>query len=310
MDNTISQTTQTGTLSSKFNAVIRLTRWREHVPYTIPLVVAGAMLAVHLSDATLDWRLLAVVLANILAMAFAFVINDVEDAPDDALNPAKKEHNVISSGLLTRREGILLSVATFVVSLALYAVGGVWSLGVGAATLILCYLYSAYPFRFKARPITDVTSHALMLSGLIILSGYWSYSQEVNIAWLVIIAATLFSAYGQFYNQIEDYEVDKEAGLKNTVVLIGKQNTTFLMYGSILGAAICMILAAANGAFPAWLGTVALITVFSSALFTWDSDMRGNPAEGSGMVQKPSLLVANVVILLWMAQQLGLLSGL
>lgn len=310
MSNSVSQTIKSNTLASKFHAVIRLTRWREHVPYTIPLVIAGAMLAVHLSAATLDWRLLAVMLANILAMAFAFVINDVEDAPDDALNPAKKEHNVISSGLLTRREGILLSIGTFLLSLALYAVGGWWSFGAGAITLILCYLYSAYPFRFKARPITDVMSHALMLSGLIIMSGYLSYSQDFNVAWLVIIAASLFSAYGQFYNQIEDYEVDKEAGLKNTVVLLGERNTMFLMYGSIIGAVVCMILAAINGAFPGWLGTVGVITVFASALFTWDSDMRGNPAQGSGMMQKPGLLIANVVMLMWMAQELGLLFGL
>lgn len=301
---------QTISKSDKFQALMRLTRWREHVPYTIPLVIGGAMLAVNLNDVALDWRLLAVVIANILAMAFAFMINDVEDAPDDALDPRKRERNIIASGLLTNQEGYIYTALVFVISLALYAVGGWWSFGVGGITLSLSYLYSAHPFRLKARPITDVVAHALMLSGLLVMSGLFTYSRTPGEAWLVIIAATLFSAYGQFYNQVDDYEVDKAAGLKNTVVLLGKGATSVLMYASIVGAIVCMSAAIWLGVFPAWLGTVAVITVFTSFLFTWDSDMRGNAAGGSGSMQKPALLIANVVMLMWMAQELGLLFGL
>ena len=86
---------------------------------------------------------------------------------------------------------------------------------IGGLTLALCYLYSAHPFRFKARPISDVLSHALMLSGLLIAAGYFTYDADPGAVWLVIAAASLFSAYGQFYNQVVDYDVDKAAGLKN-----------------------------------------------------------------------------------------------
>ena len=61
-------------LSLKLNAILKLSRWRQHVPYTLPLVIAGALLAVTQANAALDWRLLAVVMANILAMTFAFMI--------------------------------------------------------------------------------------------------------------------------------------------------------------------------------------------------------------------------------------------
>lgn len=304
------QLTHNASLSEKLNAALRLTRWREHVPYTIPLVVVGAMMAVRLDDAQLNWEILAVVAANILAMAFAFMINDVEDAPDDARDPAKQKRNIIASGLLTRWQGYGLSALAFALSLSLYFAGGWYAAAIGVVTLVLSYLYSAHPFRLKARPITDVLSHVLMLSGLLVMSGYYTYSTSPGYAWLVIIGATLFSAYGQFYNQIEDYEVDKAAGLRNTVVLLGKVPTTVLMYGSLVGALGCLGLAMWFGVFPAWLGTVAIITIFSAALFTWDSDMRGNPSEGSGLVQKPALLIANIVTLLWMAQSLGLLFGL
>lgn len=296
-------------LSVKIRAIFKLTRWREHVPHTIPLALCGALMAVQQNDTVVDWRLLAVIIANILTQSFAFIINDVEDAPDDALNPKKRAHNAISNGELSRREGMLLSAVTALIALALFAIGGMGAFLSGVLMVVLCYLYSAYPFRLKARPVTDVVSHALMLSALIIMTGYFSYSDEVGSAWLIFLAGFLFSAYGQFYNQIDDYEVDKEAGLRNTVVLLGKRGTQALMYGSLIGAAILAIVAISQGLFPAWLGVVGVIGVFVSSLFTWETDMRGNPAVGSGAVQKPALLVLNLIMLVWLAQSIGMMGG-
>ena len=224
-------TTTTLELNEKSVALLRLSRWREHVPFTIALVTLGAMLAITQRDIALDWRLATVIAANILAMCFAFMINDVEDAPDDALDEKKRLHNVISSGRLTPLEGALASWLTCLAAFVLYAMSGLGALVLGSATLLLCYMYSAYPFRLKARPITDVLSHVLMLSGLLLMSGYFAYDFNPGIAWYLIIGAILFSAYGQFYNQIDDYDVDKAAGLKNTIVLLGKFPTAMLMYG-------------------------------------------------------------------------------
>lgn len=300
-------TNQTSELDTKISGVIRLTRWREHVPFTIPLTLAGGLLAVQATQANVDWRLFAVIIANILAMSFAFMINDVEDAPDDALDPKKKQHNVISSGVLTRREGWIVTWLTFAIALVLYGISGIGTLILGGLTLILCYLYSAHPFRLKARPLTDVVSHALMLSGLLVMTGYFAYDADPQAGWLVIIAAILFSAYGQFYNQIDDYEVDKEAGLKNTVVLLGKTSTLILSYGCLIGALISMGIAIFQGLFPAWLGTILIIGVITTIIFPWELDMRGNPASDGGNIQRPALLVANMITLAWLASSMGFL---
>ncbi len=293
---------------SKIAAVIRLTRWREHFPFTIPLTIFGALLAVEPLSMPADWRLVAVLTANLLAMSFAFMLNDIEDAPDDALDPDKKLHNVVSSGLLRRREGLIITWAIFIVSFLLYAASGTLALLLGLITLALCYLYSAHPFRFKARPFTDVISHSLMLSGLLIATGYFTYGNEPGAVWLVITAAVLFSAYGQFYNQVADYTVDKQAGLKNTAVLLGKRPTAILGYLSIALALIFMVAATLQGLFPVWLGTVLVIGLISCALFPWELDMRGNLAEDGGNLQRPALIVANLLALVWLASNLGLLT--
>ena len=295
-------------MSRKINAAIQLTRWREHVPFTIPLTVVGSLLAIEAADAMVDWRALSVVAANILAMGFAFIVNNIEDAADDAADAAKRRRNVISSGVMSRREGWLEALLALAASLALYALSGIWALGYGAMTLALCYLYSAHPFRLKARPISDVLSHALMLSGLLIMTGYFTYHDDPQLSWLVVIAASLFSAYGQFYNQIDDYEVDKAAGLRNTVVLLGKNLTRLLSLASLVGALACMAFAIAGGLFPPWLGTILVIAVFVALLFPWEFDMRGNLATDGGNVQRPGLVVANFLALCWLAAELGVLS--
>ncbi len=52
------------------------------------------------------------------------MINDVEDAPDDALNPEKVHRNPVSAGLLTPRTARLIS---FIVALIALAFMPVWA---------------------------------------------------------------------------------------------------------------------------------------------------------------------------------------
>jgi hypothetical protein len=42
-------------------------------------------------------------------------------------------------------------------------------------------------------------------------------------------------------------------------------------------------------------------------MFRWQSDMRGKEAESSGQIQIPILLGANIVALIWLVQEMGLL---
>ena len=295
-------------LQAQLHAIIKLSRWREHVPFTIPLTLVGGLLAVHLHGGAIDWRLGAVLLANILAMSFAFMINDVVDAPDDARNPEKRARNPISNGLLSPQIGWGVSLGIAGLALVLYLTGGLWVGLWGTLILMLSYAYSAPPFRLKSRFVFDVVSHILMLSGLLVVASYYIYHQEPGIVWLVVLAACLFSAYGQFYNQMEDYEGDKAAGLRNTVVVLGVTNTRLLGIASIIIAAISFLITVQQQIYPAWLGTVILVCVVTLLIFPWTRDMRGNTAEGGNQVQIPSLILANIVTLTWLAQSLGWLS--
>lgn len=286
-------------ISPTLIGLIKLTRWKEHVPYTIPLTLAGSLMAISANDLSLDWKALAMIVANIVAMSFAFIINDVADAPDDSLDKKKKAHNMISSGIISAKIGYLVAALTALISLGLFALGGWWAFVSGALTVLLCHVYSAYPFRLKAKPVTDVLSHAFMLSGLLVMTGYFAYDTQPGLAWFVIASTTFFSAYGQFYQQIIDVVVDTKAGLKNTVVVLGQVRTRFLMRLAALCGIGSLVIAIVAGVFPWWLGIVGLGSGAVLALFPWNTDMRGYTGSRSGRLHKPVLIVLNLMMAAW-----------
>jgi 4-hydroxybenzoate polyprenyltransferase len=296
---------KTLTLREQVHGLIQLTRWKEYVPFVIPLTILGALLASRPYETALDWRLAVVTLANILAVAYAFMINDIEDAPDDARDPDRAARNPISSGRINVRLGYAACRLVAAVTLALYALGGGWVLVIGGATLLLSHLYSWRTVRLKAWPITDVVSHSLMLSGLLLLAGYFIYHDSPGIVWFVAAASTLISVYGQLYNQLRDYDMDKAAGLHNTAIVLGEANTRRAMYLSVGLAGVCILAAIFQGAFPLWLGLVVLAGLPISMMFRPQTDMRGTATiDMSGAMQVQAIIVANLVVSAWLVEAL------
>ncbi len=296
------------TVIDQLVGLIQLTRWREHVVFVVPLTILGALLAVERSNGTQDlsWHLLAAIIGNVLAVAYAFMINDIEDAPDDARDPDRAMKNPISSGRIHIRVGYNACRVIAVATLIAYAFGGLNVFLIGAATLLLSHLYSWRPVRLKAYPVTDIVSHSLMLSGLLLLAGYFAYDTQPGIVWFVAAGATLFSVYGQLYNQIRDYDTDKAAGLHNTAIILGEANARRASYLSIGLALACLLAAIVQGAFPLWLGLVLLVSVALSMLFNTDTDMRGTKSvDASAKMQMRGLVVANLTVMVWLVASLA-----
>jgi 4-hydroxybenzoate polyprenyltransferase len=291
-------------LTDQLQGLIQLTRWKEFIPFVIPLTILGALLAARPNETLLDWRLVAVILGNILAVAYAFMINDIEDAPDDALDPDRAARNAITSGRVGLRVGYAACRVIAAATLILYAFGGLTVLGIGVATLLLSHLYSWRPVRLKAWPVTDIVSHSLMLSGLLLLAGYFLYDNQPGIVWLVAASVTLISVYGQLYNQLRDYDMDKAAGLYNTCIILGEKNARRMMYLSIALALACMLTAIVRGAFPFWLPFVVLIAIPISIFFAPTTDLRGSKfvESSGGSMQVKSLFILNAVSVAWLTQ--------
>jgi 4-hydroxybenzoate polyprenyltransferase len=292
-------------LKTQLRGLVRLTRWKEHLPFVVPLTVLGALLAVVNHDSlNLDWRLGAVIVGNFLVVAYAFMINDIEDAPDDAREADRASRNPITCGEISVRTGYLACLVVALLTLGAFALAGGSALSVGAITLVLSHLYSWRLVRLKAWALTDVVSHSLMLSGLLLVAGYFTYDTQPGKVWLVAAAVTLVSVYGQLYNQLRDYAMDKAAGLHNTAIVLGEAPTKIVMYGCILLAVACLLIAIVQSVFPLWLGAVLIVSVPVSRLLSPNKgrDMRGTVSvDFSGSFQLQIMTAVNLTVAVWFA---------
>ena len=284
-------------LLSQLRAIVALMRLREVVPFVLVTTLLGA----NVGGAGLGWRLLAVVLGNVLVVAFAFMINDVEDATDDALTPAKAKRNPVSAGRLSPRTGYWASAVAAIGALVLYAALGTWPLVYGAVCVALGFFYSWRRVRLKAIPLADLLSHGLMLAVLQFLCAYTTF-RPVGGPWLApCLCIFAISLYGQLFNQLRDLDGDRQAGVNHTAVRIGPRATYILMIALLVAALALLVVSVWQGSIPLWvigtsvgLALVMLFVLMRRARLT--KTAVGVPAT----YNEPMVLIAVGVMLVWL----------
>lgn len=281
--------------------LLQLTRIREHLPFVVPVSLIGALLGASREVSPLDWRFVVVTLANVLAVTYAFMINDIEDSSDDMTSPESAARNAISSGAVSPRLGWAASVVVFIASLTLYVLIGGHSTVLGGTILAISHIYSWRKIRLKSKFLLDILSHALMLGGLLMLSSFYAYSASPGWGWTVILAITFFSAYGQLYNQVRDYPTDRAVGLRTTTVELGARRASQIMYAALGLSGLFFLVAILKGQFPiVMLATFIAVFTLSSLKTNSRLDARGSPAEDfSGALQTRGLLATNSAVALW-----------
>lgn len=207
----------------KLKAVIALTRCNEIYDYTLAITLLAAVF----SGIEWQWRILLIVITNILAQCFAFMINDVEDAEDDAKNPKKLKRNPVSHKALSRKEGFIYAGIAALLSILLFGLlaaqyNPLAVIIIAVTTLITMFCYSWKKVRFKSMPVMDFLSHIYMLAGAPYLLAYFSFRPEMDLIGFLGLGIVLsISGYGIMENQIRDYETDKLTQINNSTSYIG-----------------------------------------------------------------------------------------
>jgi 4-hydroxybenzoate polyprenyltransferase len=284
-------------LPSQLKATVALMRLREVVPFVLVTTLLGA----NVGGARPGLRLLLVLLGNLLVVAFAFMINDVEDAPDDALTPAKAARNPISAGRLSPRVGYAASFAVAFCGLALYTTLGWWPLALGGLCLGLGLLYSWRPVRLKAIPGADLISHVLMLAALQFLCAYTAF-QPGGRPWLAsCLFVVAISMYGQLFNQLRDLDGDRRAGVKHTAARIGPRAAHWLMI-LLLPAALALLgLSVWQGSIPLWtMGLAAGLSPVALIIPARRAWLSGPVTKVHASFHEPVLLLFVIVLLVWL----------
>ena len=224
------------------NGSIRLTRFKEYLAFVIVTTLLGATAA---SNGSFGWKLIGVLVANWLAVAFAFMINDVEDAEDDALTPHKCQRNPVAARDLSPFTARLLSFSVAAGSSLFYSTLGKTTFFLGMITLLISFLYSWKPVRLKNIAFVDFFVHGFMLSGLQFLTAYFAFDSAPFMHWIFpFLFIFCISCYGEMFNEMRDLEGDLEAGLKHTAAVLGPKVTTRIMGSMMVLAVISGIMAA------------------------------------------------------------------
>ncbi len=280
-----------------FKGLLQLTRYQEYVIFVAITTLMGA----KFGGGAFDLRLLIVLVANILVVGFAFMYNDVEDAPDDALDAKKSVRNPISAGMISPRMGKLACAFVSLVVLGLYALLGGMAFLLGALCLVLAFLYSWRVARLKAVPVADLISHSLSLAGLQFLCAYFAYDQGKPYSWLFFLFVALVSVYGELNNELRDLAVDRQAGIRHTADLIGIKWTKVLMVASLVLAVGMLGAFLALEMIPLWLLIVPLVvTPMFFAEHLWNLIRRKmHVVDNREDMHESALLVGLITIMVW-----------
>jgi 4-hydroxybenzoate polyprenyltransferase len=297
-------------LKKTINGLLKLTRFNEYIYF----VVITTLLGVAAAEGTFDWQLVVVLVANWLAVGFAFMINDIEDAPDDALSSNKINRNPVSAGLITPKTARIWTFIVGIISAGLFALLGTWPFIFGMISLILGYLYSYRGVRLKTMAFFDIASHCLMLAGLQFLCGYFTYSQTLSQHWFwPFIFVVAISIYGELYNEIRDIEGDKAANLRHTAIVLGEKASHALMLVVLLiGVFSGIVSILIIDLIPFWVFMVMAGLAVLSVIPSLIKIRRGDSSMAiQGSLQKPLERAAAIALFLqymlpWLNQVLHL----
>ena len=248
-------------MKKQIDVVIQLSRWREYSFYYMSLVV----LVFLFSQWRLSWDLFWVFWGNYLGLVFAFMVNEVEDAPEDALDGIKRYKNPIANGSLSYPSGWYLSICIGIFALCAYALAGLWVYLVGVLNILLSFLYSWRYLKLKRYFIVDIVSHGLILGGLQFLACYLVIGGPRNDAFLLFLIVFLASVTGQLFNQLRDVNVDRKSGHQNTVSILGQEMSRYVLYATYIALTGLLAVLAWKSLFPFWF--VVVFGAISTSLF-------------------------------------------
>ncbi|MGR3219145.1 MAG: prenyltransferase [Candidatus Anammoxibacter sp.] len=193
-------------------------------------------------------------LANTFALVATFVFNNVEDVDDDLLALSPK--NAIALGNVSKQTGYFLAALACVISISLSIIAGITVCLIILAVVVISFLYSWQSVRLKTKPFWDVFSNAVV-GGLMFLSAAWSsgllFKNHVLPICMIFFLGTGASL---IVHQLSDYENDRAANIKTTVVALGKRRSYWVL-GTVFSLMGCLL------AIECWSGFFSLTLVLS-----------------------------------------------
>jgi 4-hydroxybenzoate polyprenyltransferase len=161
----------------------------------------------------------------IIGNLFLYGINDYFDRDTDSLNIKKTTHEHLVQNKEIEQLRFLLIFCFFASLVYLFWLRDGYLVSALLLFLFLAIGYSTPPLRFKARPVLDFASNILyIMPG--ILGYYLASQQEVQL--IPVLAGFFWAMAMHLFSAIPDIEPDRQAGVKTTAVLLGRDKSLLL----------------------------------------------------------------------------------
>ncbi len=222
-------------------AYYHLLRPREYLFFTLTYTLLGAAA----TQSPFGWRWVLVFLANFFAVAFAFVFNQITDAPLDALSEKSSPNgNPIASGELPLAAGQISAVCLLGISIILYAFLGWKTLLAGLLTLAIGALYSWGGLRLKGIALLDLSAHCWLLATPVFLAGFFAQKSYNSSTLTFLLPFVLFiSFFGQLTHESRNLPKLGLALPRHSVLIHQRSRVHLLMMIFLSIGSICGVIA-------------------------------------------------------------------
>lgn len=298
-------------MKKTIKGLAKLTRFSEFGYY----IIVPSLLGVAAAKGSFSWQLLMVLLANTMAVGFAYMINDIEDAPDDAFSNNRVKINPISSGLIAPKTARIATLMMGLSAAGFYAVLGVWPFIFGMISLTFGFLYSVKYVQLKSVAFFDIVIHSLLLSGLPFLCGYFSFTSRLNRVWFwPFVFVIAIHIYLQLQRDLNDLRSGSKTKKGRTMVHLGERSVTSLMIAAaILGAFTGIVSFFVIDLVPSWVILMMAILAVLFILPVWiklrreDGELKNEVFWRSAVERAAALALFLYFLLPWLDQfiQLG-----
>ncbi|MBU0546733.1 UbiA prenyltransferase family protein [Patescibacteria group bacterium] len=161
-------------------------------------------------------------------LGFGFSINDCFDLKEDKMDRTKKNPIVLKE--ISFKKSFFFSIFFATLGLFLASLFGLKVFLLCLAGVLLTYFYSSPPLRLKSRVLVDLLSHGLFAGPIIFFLPLLIFQAQLTLLhYLIAFSFFCFSIILGLRNQFEDYNTDKEAGLKNTACILGYEKSEKLL---------------------------------------------------------------------------------
>jgi decaprenyl-phosphate phosphoribosyltransferase len=193
--------------------IARFDHWFKNV-----FMIPGIVLALYVQPELFSFQTVAKLVLALLATGFVassnYVINEILDAPFDALHPVKK-NRPIPSGLVNVRVAYIEWIFLAVLGLSLSTFLGVQFFSAALALWIMGCVYNIPPLRSKDKPYIDVLSESVN-NPLRLLLGWYATGimvlPPVSLVLAYWMVGAFFMAVKRFaeYRRIGDPRISSE----------------------------------------------------------------------------------------------------